>query len=204
MIRTMLCYLALLLSSTLAIAQQQDGLGITLSYFGENAIHPGLKAGISYPLLEKVKVKPRRSSKRQEKHGAITKRKQLVVGANTGFYNHPNNHSAFLLGGTLAFQRIKEAKGKGKLRGVELGAGYLQRIYNIDTYQANEEGIYELTNGGQAQFFTSLAVYFGRDLSVKGGSPISWNIKPTLFLLTPYSHSVTLNAALELGITYKL
>lgn len=202
MIKWMGFLLAMLFAST-GIAQG-EGIGLRVAYFGENAIHPGLKVGAEYLLHEKIKVQPRRNSKKAQKHGAITKRKQIVLGGNLAFYNHANNHTAFLVGAEIGKQRIKEAKGKAKLRGVSLGFGYLQRIYNVDTYEATEDGIYEQIKGGQAQFFTSFAAFVGRDLSINGGAPIAWYIKPTLFLLTPYSHSITFNAALELGITYKL
>lgn len=187
----------------LDVAAQQGNLGLTASYFGENVIHPGLKVGLDYTLDERVKVRVHRNAKRAQKHGAITKRKQWFVAANTAFYNHANNHSAWMLGAEIGRRRIREAKGKAKVRAFSLGMGYLQRIYNIDTYTLNEDGSLEEFGGGQSQFYTSLAASFGRDLSIND-KPVAWFVKPSVFLIVPHTHSITFNAALELGITYYL
>ena len=196
-------FAVLILLSGNSLLAQAGSLGISAAYFGENVIHPGLKIGLDYTLTEEVKVRIRRNAKRAQKHGSITKRKQWIVLGNGAFYNHPNNHSALMLGAEIGRRRIREAKNKHKVRAFTLGVGYLQRIYNIDTYTLDEDGTLEQFKGGQSQFYTSVAMAFGRDLSSKD-LPIAWHVKPIMFLIAPYSHSITFNAALELGITYQL
>lgn len=84
----------------------------------------------------------------------------------------------------IGWQRINQRR--GTIIGAQLGIGYLLRIYNIPTYQLGENGNPEqIGAAGRGQFAPSLSLLWGKDLSVKGDRPISWHIKPTLFLLAP-------------------
>ena len=104
----------------------------------------------------------------------------------------------------IDFESLFPKQKKGRYLGANIGLGYLQRIYNIDTYELNANGEAEEIGGGQGQFMTSLSVVFGQDLSYKNDSPLSWHVKPTLLFLSPYTHTTVPNAALEVGVTYKL
>ena len=177
-------------------------LPINISYFGESGVHPGLKVGVEYPLWQKDKYKKRFFKKREKKIGSKGKRKELYGAGNLAFYNHANNHSGLLLGGELGWRRTKLRK--GQTLGASLGLGYLQRFYNIDTYQLGSGSTPDqLGLSGRSIVFTSLSVSMGRDLSIRKNIPMTWHIKPTLLFQMPYNHTVVPTAALELGITYK-
>jgi hypothetical protein len=182
--------------------QAQTDLSLNVSYFGENVIHPGLKVGVEYPIWEKEKIKVRRIGFMENKFGSKARTKQLFVTGNVGFYNHANNHSAFFINSELGYRHIKQKK--GRYLGANIGLGYLQRIYNIDTYELNEAGELEEIGGGKGQLMTSLSLVYGQDLSFKNDSPLSWHVKPTLLFLSPYGYTTVPNLALEVGVTYKL
>lgn len=182
-----------------AIVVQAQSLPINVSYFGENGLHPGLKIGVEYSFWEKEKTKNRWLFNRNDKLGAKTKTKELLATANLGFYNHANNHTGIFLTSEIGYRRTKHRKG-GFLE-TSLGVGYLQRIYNIDTYEA---GSTEPFRGGQGQFLTTLSFGFGRDLSYRRDLPLSWYVKPTIMLATPQAHIAVPNAALEIGVRWKM
>ncbi len=193
-----------MLHSTLqAQSLNRENLAYNFSYFGETAIHPGIKVGVEYAFYEKTTTKKRWFKKRQERLGPKIKKHQFVWTGNLAFYNHPNNHSGLLLNGEIGWKRTKMRK--GSTFATYLGAGYLHRFYNIDTYQLGTNGEPDkITAAGQSAFVASFAVGFGRDLSVRRNLPIAYHIKPTVLFQTPYNHSGVLNAALEVGVTYKI
>jgi hypothetical protein len=201
-----LLYLTLFLGLAYTVQGQHTNpkkLSLEVSYFGETAIHPGIKTGISYTFWEKEKSRKRWSKGRQGRLGPKVKTHQFVTGANLAFYNHANNHSGLLPNAMIGWQKINQRR--GTMIGAQLGIGYLLRIYNIPTYELGENGNPEqVTAAGRGQFAPSLSILWGKDLSVKGDKPISWYIKPALFLLAPYNHTVLPNFALELGISYHL
>ena len=183
-------------------AQDNTPISLSLSYFGENAIHPGFKFGIEKPFYTKEKVKKRWFNKRQERLGARTSKSQFLWGANVGMYNHPNNNTGIFLNGELSWRKTKMRK--GTMFGVGLGLGYLHQFYNIDTYRLNDGKLEKVGAAGQGMMTTSLSCLYGRDLSVRHNSPFSWYIKPSFIMQFPYNHSGGINAALELGVNYKL
>ncbi|MFK7948701.1 MAG: hypothetical protein AB8G11_14005 [Saprospiraceae bacterium] len=181
-----------------AIITQAQNLPINVSYFGESGLHPGLKVGVEYGLWEKDKTKNRWLFNRNDKIGPKVKTKALFAAGNLGFYNHANNHTGIFVTTEIGYRRTKHRK--GSFLETSLGIGYLQRIYNIDTYEA---GSTEPFTGGQGQFLTTFSVGFGRDLSFRRDLPISWYVKPNL-LLARQAHTFVPNAALEIGLRYKM
>lgn len=181
-----------------AMVVQAQSLPINVSYFGETGIHPGLKVGVEYGLWEKEKTKNRWLFNRNDKIGPKVKTKELFAAGNLGFYNHANNHTGIFTTAEIGYRRTKHRK--GSFLETSLGIGYLQRIYNVNTFEA---GSTEPFTGGQGQFLTTFSVGFGRDLSFKRDLPISWYVKPNL-LLARQAHTFVPNAALELGVCYKL
>lgn len=180
-------------------AQNRENLSLNVGYFGESAIHPGMIIGAEYSIWEKDKTKNRWLFNRSEKIGPKTKTKQLLLGGNVGFYNAPNNHTAIFINSEIGYRRTNNRK--GTFYGTSLGIGYLHRIYNIPTYALGTNEPDEF-NGGQAQLMTSFSVSIGRDLSYRRDLPISWYVKPTIWLATPQAHTAIPNAALDLGIRY--
>ena len=178
-------------------------LAVNISYFGETAIHPGIKTGLSYTFWEKEKHHKRFFKGRQNRLGPKAKKYQFWAGANLAFYNHPNNHSGLLPNLELGWRRIKMRQ--GTTFGAQIGLGYLRRFYNIPTYALGVNGALDnVSAAGRGMFTPSVAVLWGKDLSVKGKLPLSWHIKPTFLLLAPYNHTSVVDFALELGVSYHL
>jgi hypothetical protein len=192
------CFLLLifLLISDAMSAQRFSDLPISVTYFGENLFHPGVKAGILYPLSEKEKIKQRWLFKQNNQKDI---RSQYFISGNLGFYNHANNHSAFFVQSELLWRKVKWHR-KGNFWGLGLGVGYLRRSYNIPVYQLGSND--EVNHAGKNQFLGNFSIEFGRDLRAKRNIPLTWQVKPSLMMIAPYGHTAVLNAALELGITY--
>lgn len=177
-------------------------LPINISYFGENGIHPGLKLGIEYPLASREKEKERLFRKRQEKRGSKLKTRELFLTGNIGSYIHPNNHLGVFVGTDIGARRIKGKN--GNFVELNLGIGYLQRLYTIDTYTLDaNESLQRIGAAGNGSFMLGLAPSFGRDLSVKKGRSVKWFVKPGL-QITRYNHSFLPNGFLELGVQFRL
>lgn len=185
-----------------AMNVQAQDLPINISYFGENGLHPGLKIGVEYNLFESEKTKNRWLFNRNDKLGPKVKTRQLFVAGSLGFYNHANNHTGVFLLPEIGYRRTQHRK--GSFLEASFGLGYLQRIYNIDTYELGEDGQpVDLGTSGQGQLLTTFSVGFGRDLSHRRDIPMSWYVKPTIMLATPQAHTAIPNAALEIGVRYK-
>lgn len=196
-----LLIIPILLFTNHLFSQSFGELPIHISYFGENGIHPGVKLGLEYPLSQKEKVKKRWTAKRQDRKGPKTFRKEWALIGNVGFYNHPNNHSGLLISPEIAWRRTKMHK-KGNFFGASLGLGYLQRFYNIPTYElgSNEP----IGGAGKGQFLSTFSIAFGRDLMVKRDMPLKWYVKPSVMVVMPYNHTVVATPVLEIGVSYPL
>ncbi len=176
---------------------------LNVSYFGETGIHPGLKVGLSHTLWEKEKHHKRWFKGRQNRLGPKVKMYQLFGGANLAVYSHPNNHTGVLPNLEVGWKRINMRR--GSFFGAQLGIGYLRRFYNVATYELGEGGEPDkVSAAGRGMFVPSFAFLWGKDLSVKGKTPISWHIKPTVMMLAPYNHTNVFSFALELGVSYRL
>lgn len=183
------------------ITTETQGQNVSLSYFGESAINPGLKAGYEYTLGTKEKTKPRWLFNRNDKLGAKVNTKEAFVTGNLGFYNVANSYSALFLTSEFGVRRTRHRR--GFFMESSIGLGYQQRIYNIDTYQLGSGTEPDkLGLAGQAQFLTTFSLGFGRNLSYRRDIPFSWFVKPTVMLATPQAHTSIPTVALELGVRY--
>lgn len=181
---------------------QVKELPISVSYFGESVIHPGIKIGVEQTFYEKEISKKRWFKSRQNKLGSRVKKRELFYGGHLAFYNHRNNHTGLLLGGELGWRRTKMRR--GAMFGATLGLGYLHRFNNIPTYELGTNEPDRVRAASRGMLVTSTSIILGQDLMPKYNIPYAWFLKPTLMLQTPYNHSFTFNGALELGLTYRL
>ncbi len=214
-ITQLLCFCLLLVGSTFAqesekkmltgsnidLVESTKGLrGIDVGLFLENGLHPGLNFGASYLIKERIISKSRRSDSRQEKLGNRTKVIQHLVEGNLGFYNHPNNHFGTFIG--IGFTRLRIKTRKMKTFGWSFDMGYLRRIYNIKTYELNEDGTIETIGGaGNNSLMFAIAPTFGKIYGTKKGGN-GWHLyfKPNL-LIQKYNHTFAPNIAIEIGTT---
>ena len=192
-----LLLLLMLFSKTLQ-AQSFDikEMPLSISYYGENAIHPGIKLGTYYTIWSVEKTRTYRSSKRKAKYGTKIKLKELNADFNIGGYSHPNNHNGYFVNTGLTFLRTKLRK--NRQLGISLELGYLRRDYKFKTYELNTDGtIREVKAAGNNAFTIGLAPQFGREFSI-AERPVRFYCKPA-FQLVKYGHSWQPNAALEVG-----
>ena len=178
-----------------------QNLPINVSYFGENGLHSGLKLGVEKSIFEKEKTKDRWFENRNSKIGSKTKIRNLVLSPSVGFYNHANNHTGLFLNAEFLYRRTKTRRGFYYDAG--FGLGYLQRIYNIPTYELGSgTEPYQYTLAGQAQFMPTIFAAFGQNLFYRKEINIGWFVKPQLMFLMPYGFTSVLNPALEIGVKY--
>lgn len=194
--------LILLLFTNISFAQSSPNR-ISIAYFGEHGIHPGLKIGAAWTFHDATITKTRRLKILAEKRPPKNIKRELFYSTNLAYYQFPNNHIGMMLTASIGMRRIKTYK--GRFIGAEFGLGGLQRIYNIDVVGLDENGnMIEFSRWGITQFTPMIAASFGRDMSGKWSIPVSWYFKPTAWLGIPYVHSVAPSVALELGISLSL
>lgn len=169
---------------------------LSISYYGENAFHPGIKLGTYYTIWSVEKSKIYRSSKRKSKYGTKTKLKELNIDLNVGGYSHPNNHNGYFINTGLTFLRTKLRK--NRQIGISLEIGYLRRDYKFKTYELNTDGtIREVKAAGNNAMSFGLAPQFGQEFSI-AERPVRFYVKP-IFQIVQYGHSWQPNAAIEVG-----
>lgn len=195
--------IAFLLAANISFAQPSPNR-VSIAYFGEHALHPGLNLGAAWTFHDVVITKTRRLKFLAEKRPPKNIKREFFYGANLSCYNFPNNHFGIMLSSSIGIRRIKTYN--GRFLDAELGLGGLQRIYNIDVVGLEENGtLIEYSRLGITQFTPMVAVSFGRDMAKKWEAvPVSWYIKPRVWLGIPYVHTVAPATALELGISLPL
>lgn len=176
---------------------------ITVAYFGEHGIHPGLKIGAAWNFRDVTITKTRRLTRLANKYPPKNIRREFFYGTALSYYHFPNNHDGIMLTASLGVRRIKTAT--GRFAGVELGLGGLQRVYNLDVVGLDENGnLIEFSRRGITQFTPVIAACLGRDMSESWSIPVSWFLKPTAWLGVPYVHVTTPSIALEIGLSLAL
>jgi hypothetical protein len=164
----------------LSLAMAQD---VSVSYFGDQLVHPGLKVGVEYPLLSRTSRL--RSMERS-----------LYVAPNLGVTWHPEHHTAAFVNGELGYRRTRES---GWKRELILGLGAMRSNNASPTYTPDGDRV---LLDGHTYVMPSVAVGFGRDLTDKRDLPLAWHVRPTLYMQAPYNTSIVPSLALETGITW--
>jgi len=189
----------LLSVSVMAQDSSTQPMPLRVAAFADNGVHPGLKVGTNYLLKENVKVRTRKLAFLQNKKGSKTKVIQYKLDGNLGFYNHPNNHSGIFIGTGITRHKNKNESKLSSAWSLEIN--YLQRLYNIKTYELDPDGtIIEPGLSGNGGLMLALAPSIEREFGKNG---LIIYIKPS-FQLVKYNHSYSPNAALELGISKNL
>lgn len=191
----------LLSGQLMAQAFSVKELPISVAYFGENAIHPGLKIGTAYAFHSKTTYKTYHSKKKQSKYGDKGKRRELFADFNLGFYSHPNNHTGVFTNIGASYLRTKLRK--NRQFGISLEIGYLARINKFETYELVDGTSYEtIPLAGNHAFSLSMAPMFGKEFLLSG-KPVRVFIKPWSQLVQ-YTHSWSPNFNIELGMVFNI
>ena len=176
---------------------------ISMGFYLDNGLHPGLKFGASYELSSKIKEKKYRLNFRKKKFGVKRKEIYYLLDGNLGFYQHPNNHFGAFTG--LAFTRMRyKPKNKGSIAWT-FGVNYLRRFYNIETYELGPNGnIVSVPFAGTNSLMFHITPSFGKTYRVvDGGRSCRFFIAPSLQVLK-YNHAFFPNASLEIGAAINL
>lgn len=183
------------ISSGQESSSKPEGFPVNFSYFGERIFHPGMKVSVEFPLWSKTKQK-------ELKHRVRGIQKSFLLLPGTGFYVHPNSHTAVFVNLESCFRKTKTKSGF-KFE-ILPGIGYQGRINAGTTYIVEDDGsITEKKVAGRSYFTTSLGFGLGQDLFVKKQIPIAWHLRPGAVVLMPYNTTTMLSFNLEAGITYR-
>lgn len=203
--RSSICFFVLLMlgysnqmySQSLKLKELPIGVG----YYGDNALHPGLKVGTYYTILSKEKSKNYRLNYRQNKYGNKRKLKELNMDLNLGFYSFSNNHLGVFTNTGLTYLRTKLRK--GRQFGLSFEIGYLRRFNKLTTYELSNEGeISEVKFAGTNAIMFSLSPVFGKQFKFNDKT-LRYYVKPSVQLIT-YNEKLQPNASLELGMVFNL
>lgn len=147
---------------------------ITIGYFGESLTHPGINGGIEWVPLRR---------------GPIS----LMLAAESGFYVHPQNHSALFAQGIVGFR----AKASFGLTGtLTLGSGYLHTFRGGDVYNDRGERILDL---GRPNFMPSAGLEGSWTVAAIGRWAVSPFLRLFLFGQFPYNDGLLMRGAIIIG-----
>ena len=163
-----------------SLAMAQD---VSVSYFGDQLVHPGVKVGLERPLLS-------RTSRWREMERTV------YVAPNLGLTWHPDHHTALFVNGEVGLRRTRRS---GWKREFIVGLGAMRSGNASPTYTAEDR---QVRFDGHTYFMSSVAIGFGRDLSGVRDLPLAWHVRPTLYLQAPYNASMVPGVALETGLTW--
>ena len=169
---------------------------ISFGYFAETYTHPGLT--MNYSCLLKYKTK-----EKIKKNGKTKLRKYEFLWDNRfAFYNHPQNHTGFMLTTGTSISRITK---KNFYFNLGLFTGLLHKYLNEDTYEVNSNGyVTEVKFAGNTMFTYGFKTEFGKNFTIKKiDKPISIYLGSNLFFSAPFASSQIFNNAMQLGVVYK-
>ena len=187
-----------MLLSQATLAQKMP---VSVSYYGENAYHPGIKFGTYLTIWSVEKSRLYFGKKRKEKYGMKHKLNELNLEFNIGGYSHPNNHNGYFVNTGLSFLRTQLRK--NYQIGMSLEIGYLRRNYKFTTYQLDSNGeIEEVKAAGNNSFLIGLAPQFSREFSITE-RPVRFYIRP-IFQMVHYINRIQPAGSLELGVVVNI
>ena len=168
-----------------------SSIPISISYWGNHLLHPGLKIGTQNNLLKWDKIKER-------KKGTLIKHKTLVLNPELGIYFQKENHTGVLLNADFG---IEVSKNDRKFfRTFSLGLGYFRHFNSGITYVSQNDGsIDEKKHTSRGYFMPSLNYTFGQHFK-----SISWFSRLTLASKLKYNTGISLELFFEAGIKFKL
>lgn len=166
---------------------------ISVAYYGEMVIHPGLKLSADFNIKEWDKTKT------TKKHSSKTINRSLILSPALGFFYHQNYQTGLFFMLELKYRRQNQ---RGVFFGFGIGLGYL-RTFIPNTYEVDGSGEINQTTAGYNYFASNYFISFGKDLSIRKNIPLACFIKPQFMYAIPNFPNGTGYFALELGISYR-
>ena len=189
--RTAAWVLLLFLSTQLSGQQQTEGLPISIGYFGNFLIQPGVKIGTQFSIKNWQKEKTGKKT--------FTRSSSLLISPQLGLFTRIGDQTSFLLNGELGYKRQKLSGGLYTM--FSAGLGYLSE-HQIQSVKIS------LTDGRVTEKEWAQSSYFMPNLGFEFGHAFSprlgWYNKYTYGLkINPDEESSTL-FFVELGLRYYL
>lgn len=184
--------------STTVMGQSSDRLQlpIGISYYGENAYHPGIKVSTYLTIWSAEKSGKYLTQKRRLKFGEKNKLNEINIDFNLGGYSHPNNHTGYFIntGGTFLHTMLR----KQRQIGINLEVGYLRRDFKFVTYELDANGeIQEVKAAGNNALMIGVSPQLSKEVSI-ANMPVRLFVKP-IFQMVHYVYRFQPNAAIEIG-----
>ena len=164
-----------------------DRTPLTLSYYGNLGVHPGIKAGFDWNLFMIAKTKEKRK-------GTKTIHKLLFASPSVSFYSHKNSHQALLINTDIGYRRYGK---RFMYSEVALGLGYQRRFNANETWIVNNGNVTR-TKGSRGYFSPSLSLGVGRTFNTP--TPLSVFGRLNTNLLMGYNTTAVPEISAEIGI----
>lgn len=181
-------------SSVSEAAKQYRSPAISLSYFGEELINPGVKLGLELPLYTRIK----------EKEESRIRAYSLFTGAQAGYYYHQGNFEALFFVASLGLRHVSPS---GFFKDLAVGGGLLKTILPASVYSLSDNGsVIKDEKSGTAYGVIMGNVRLGYDFTHKGSSKIPFSVFAGLSLFNYGTHKFDFfpDYAVEIGGIYKL
>ncbi len=151
---------------------------VSVSYFGEAAIHPGVSAELTTEIWSRTNTR------------RVPATRSLAVGPRAAWSWHPGSQNVILVGPELLYQKRRRLRwdavlGLSVARSMPIGAS------------VNVDGSRNLV-GGSWHASPSLGLGFG------GGEELRWHVRPTVYGLSHWNAVWSPWVALETGVTWSL
>lgn len=156
----------------------------------------GAAGGINLPLRSLIKKKNSRQGK------PFIKPKDVIYGANAGFYRYPFNYTGVFFAPFIGFRHYVHPS---LFHETTLGIGVLRTFYDGIVYKVDAAGnVSEANLFGRSYVTTSFSWAINFLLRKPGKSIMAVQVKPLLWLQYPYNSFIKPHIALEAGIKYEL
>ena len=166
-----------------------------LSYMANNALYPGINAGIEYGLLDKVNLVTR--SRKGSSHHYV-KVHQLILAGNLGLIWHPHTSTTLLNAYTIEYRKTTKRRMQFQ---IGTGPAYL-RSFLPNVYEVTEDGEAEKRFlAGRGYFAHQFFLGFGR-YRLGARSLQWWHVRLVENTVIGYNNSVLPYPVLELRLGF--
>ncbi|RLD59964.1 MAG: hypothetical protein DRJ01_10490 [Bacteroidetes bacterium] len=190
------CLTVFIISDT--VAQNADmsynKITVSLSYYGNMLIKPGVKAGVEYVVNQKKCFK---KNKRKSITDLIVK--QLIVAGDIGFFWHPHSHIAVFNYYTLNYRIVKPSK--RSINTIGLGPGVYRSVYP-KTYEVdNMNNVKSVSWAGRTYF--APVVVLGTGKMINHYWIQSWHFNTNIMVLFNYNTGFVPLLSFDIGLNFK-
>lgn len=166
-----------------------SSMPISISYWGSNIFHPGMKVGTQYNFKKWDKLKKR-------KKGMVTKHNTFFLKPELGFFYHKQNHVGALLNADFGIERAKNEK--KFYCAYSIGVGYFRQFNSGITYVLEDDNsISEKRFGSRGYFLPTINIEYGQHFE-----KITWFNKFSLGSKVKYNTGVSVELYFEAGVKF--